>query len=136
MRLLGILHYAFAGVVLLGVGALVIQNCVVDRLIGDLPPFDTMPEQKEFRELQELAEYFYFLGSILLALSLVLNLLSGYYLRQARHRMFSLVVAGINCLNFGLGTALGVFTFLVLLRPTVVTRYKERRVPEAPGRPG
>ena len=30
-----------------------------------------------------------------------------------------MIIAGINCLGIPLGTTLGVFTFIVLLRPSV-----------------
>ena len=38
--------------------------------------------------------------------------------------MFSLVVAGLNCMGFPFATVLGVFTFLVLLRESVVELYE------------
>jgi hypothetical protein len=37
--------------------------------------------------------------------------------------MFSLVIAGVNCASFPLGTLLGVFTFIVLLRASVRSLY-------------
>jgi hypothetical protein len=37
--------------------------------------------------------------------------------------MFSIVVAGVNCLQIPFGTALGVFTMMVLLRDTVRQSY-------------
>jgi len=45
--------------------------------------------------------------------------MTGRYLSQRRHRVFCLVIAGINCLFLPYGTVLGVFTFMVLMRPTV-----------------
>ena len=53
----------------------------------------------------------------------VLTILSGRYIAQRRRRMFSMVIAGINCASFPLGTLLGVFTFIVLLRPSVKAMY-------------
>ena len=50
--------------------------------------------------------------------------LSARFLRGRRHRTFSLIVAGINCLGIPLGTILGVFTLIVLLRPSVRTLYR------------
>ena len=47
------------------------------------------------------------------------NILAGRYLRQRKHHTFCLVMAGINCLNMPLGTALGIFSIVVLIRPTV-----------------
>jgi hypothetical protein len=50
---------------------------------------------------------------------LVLNLLSGWFIRGRKHRTFSLVVAAIDCLNAPIGTMLGIFTIIVLVRPSV-----------------
>ena len=43
--------------------------------------------------------------------------------RPRRARTFSLVMAGVNCLSVPLGTTLGVFTFIVLLRESVAAQY-------------
>jgi hypothetical protein len=53
----------------------------------------------------------------------VLNVISGLCLRARKGRTFSLVVAGINCLYIPLGTLLGVFTIIVLLRDSVRELY-------------
>ena len=45
--------------------------------------------------------------------------IAGYCLSRRKKWLFCCVVAGISCLNAPLGTALGVCTLLVLLRPTV-----------------
>jgi hypothetical protein len=43
----------------------------------------------------------------------------GRCLRDRRHFIFVLVIAGLECAFVPWGTALGVFTFVVLTRPTV-----------------
>jgi hypothetical protein len=48
---------------------------------------------------------------------------SGYFIQNRRRRIFSIVVAAINCVLFPFGTVLGVFTLVVLVRPSVVTLY-------------
>jgi hypothetical protein len=53
----------------------------------------------------------------------ILTIFSGRCLARQRRRAFSLVVAGLNCLAIPFGTILGIFTFIVLLRPTVAMRY-------------
>jgi hypothetical protein len=45
--------------------------------------------------------------------------LVGRFLSQRRHRVFCLVIAALDCLSFPYGTVLGVFTFMVLMRPSV-----------------
>ena len=46
-------------------------------------------------------------------------LVAGYFLSQHRRHTFCLVVAGISCMFVPFGTVLGVFTILVLSRPSV-----------------
>jgi hypothetical protein len=53
----------------------------------------------------------------------VLTLVSAGRIREKRSRMYSMVVAGLNCCVFPIGTALGVFTFIVLGRPSVRGAY-------------
>jgi hypothetical protein len=56
-----------------------------------------------------------------------LTIYSGVCMRRRRYHTFSLIIAAISCLSFPLGTALGVFTFIVLLRPSVKAEYDYRR---------
>lgn len=49
----------------------------------------------------------------------VLNFLAARWLSARRNRLFILILSGVNTIAFPMGTALGVFTFIVLLRPTV-----------------
>ena len=51
--------------------------------------------------------------------SAIANVLSGVFLGRRKYRTFSLVVAVMNCIHIPLGTVLGVFTIIVLLRPSV-----------------
>ena len=57
---------------------------------------------------------------ILLGLALAISVaVAGYKLSRHTGHLFCLVVAGIECLFFPFGTVLGVFTIVVLLRPSV-----------------
>lgn len=49
--------------------------------------------------------------------------LSAYFLKSCRYRTFSLAVAAVICLNVPLGTVLGIFTIVVLMRPSVKIIY-------------
>lgn len=52
-----------------------------------------------------------------------LTIYSGVCIKQRRHRVFSFVMAVLNCLSFPFGTALGVFTMIVLSRPSIKRMY-------------
>jgi hypothetical protein len=50
----------------------------------------------------------------------ILKFYVGRCLKRRTSRTFCLVIAAISCLEFPYGTALGVFTFIVLGRPSVM----------------
>jgi len=56
----------------------------------------------------------------------VLKLIAYRRLQQRRSRAFCMVVAGLSCIGVPYGTLLGVFTFMVLGRPTVVRLFEGR----------
>ncbi len=49
---------------------------------------------------------------------------SGYFIQNRRRRLFSIGTAAVNCVFFPIGTVLGVFTIIVLVRPSVVGLYE------------
>jgi hypothetical protein len=60
------------------------------------------------------------IGTALLALAYAgLNIVVGRSLTQRKNYVFCIVMAAINCLSIPFGTALGVFTIIVLQRPSV-----------------
>ena len=56
-------------------------------------------------------------------------ILAGQFIKHRKHRTFCLVIAGIECLFQPLGTALGIFSFIVLLKPEVQALFESS--PEA-----
>ncbi len=60
-------------------------------------------------------------------LSLLANLASGICIHFRRQRMFSMIVAGFNCINFPFGTALGICTLIVLVRSSISAIYQGER---------
>lgn len=72
--------------------------------------------------IQALYWFYAFMAGVIILAS-VLNGLSALCLRRRHWRTFSLVVAGLNVLQMPIGTALGVFTIMVLLRDSVRNAY-------------
>jgi hypothetical protein len=58
-----------------------------------------------------------------------LAIYSGRCIKARRKRVFSLIVAGVECLAFPFGTALGIFAFTVLGRPSVIALYPPSESP-------
>jgi hypothetical protein len=54
-----------------------------------------------------------------------LMIYSGRSMQQRRNRTLSLVLAALLCLWIPFGTVLGIFTFIVLMRPSVMWLYDE-----------
>ncbi len=70
---------------------------------------------------------FYGISALLFISGTVANFLTAYYLQKTKNRMFCIVIAAINTLNMPLGTLLGVFTILHLIKPTVIELYESNQ---------
>ncbi|MCP4903099.1 MAG: hypothetical protein GY906_39550 [bacterium] len=55
----------------------------------------------------------------------ILLVVAGRALSKHRNRTFCLVMAGVSCIFVPFGTVLGVFTILVLMRPSVQELFAE-----------
>ena len=54
----------------------------------------------------------------------VATAVSGHFIHTRQRRIFSIVVAAINCVMFPFGTVLGVLTIIMLVRPSVIMLYE------------
>ncbi len=143
IKLLALFHFIFGGLALVGIGFLVLHYYFMSSFINDpqmwqqlgeqaIPKDNPFPGGKPFpngnpfpKEFVGMFVWFYFFMGAMLLLGGLANIFSGIFLRQRKLRMFSLVVAGMNCLQVPFGTALGVCTFVVLLRDSVRQSYGE-----------
>lgn len=97
------------------------------ELLG-VPPDATAPPSAPAaapfpKEIMPFFIIFYVVMGVFLVALCVCNALSGHYIRKRKNRLFSFIIAGLNCMQFPLGTALGVFTFIVLTRESVKMVY-------------
>jgi outer membrane lipoprotein-sorting protein len=126
LKLLSIFHFVFGGLALVGMAFLFVHYFIMHTVFSNPQMWKSQPEAMPPKAFLYAFIWFYlFLGFILLT-GLVLNMLSGLFLSQKRHRVFSMVVAGVDCLQMPFGTALGVFTILVLSRDSVRVLYSEQ----------
>ena len=124
LRLLSIFHFVVAGM-----QALFAFFPIIHFVIGALSFFGTGPFGKGEGRLPGMLFGGFFMliagGFILTGWSLAVCLVvAGKSLRQRKRYTFCLVVAGIEaamCMPFG--TVLGVFTIIVLLRPSVKAEF-------------
>lgn len=59
----------------------------------------------------------------------ICTFLAGKYIKQQKNYIFILVMAGISCMFAPLGTILGVFTFIVLLKDPVKQLFNPQQTP-------
>jgi hypothetical protein len=129
LRLLSIFHYILAGLVFLfglvfivhfGLGlAALLAPAILDSGGPDLPPI--------------VGLLFLAGGAIAMGGSWTLAVLmavAGRFLARRRHRTFCIVVAALECLFQPLGTVLGVFTIVILLRDSVKAAFDAEPPPE------
>lgn len=119
LNLIAIFHFVLAGMSFLGLGLLGIHWLLMDVVMSNPEIWEKTPGAPPPPQFFSMFRWFYlFLGAVIVLAGAV-NVISGICLRTRRHRTFSLVVAGLNCAWFPLGTTLGVFTFIVLFRESV-----------------
>jgi outer membrane lipoprotein-sorting protein len=124
LKLLSIFHFVFGGLALVGIGFLFVHYFIMHTVFSNPDLWkvkgETIAPPKAF--LNAFIWFYLFMGVLLLT-GLVLNVLSGLFLLQKRHRVFSMIIGGLNCLQIPFGTALGVFTMIVLSRDSVRELY-------------
>jgi hypothetical protein len=124
LNLLSIFHFVGAGFAALGTVVMILE-CVFMHFIFASPALWENQRQPPPPEgLFALMSIMYGVIAVWCIISMILNLLSGIFLRARENRTFSFVVAAINCLHMPLGTVLGVFTIIVLSRPSVRELYE------------
>jgi hypothetical protein len=118
LRLLTLFYYLYSGMVAifacfpiihLVIGVLMIANPGVFGSGKNAPPAFFGYVFAVLGGLFVLAGWFFAACSFFVARSLA----------RRRHYMFCLILSGVNCMFVPFGTAIGVFTIIVLLRPAV-----------------
>ncbi|MBK9175501.1 MAG: hypothetical protein IPM46_04025 [Flavobacteriales bacterium] len=118
---LSVLHYVY-GVFTCLAGATMLALVFMGVFLNS----DFVAQQEETPPPTWLGGFFQVFGWALFVLVEVIGILiisSGRWIAKRRNRTGSLIIAGLCCLNFPLGMALGVFTFIVLLNQEVQDEY-------------
>jgi hypothetical protein len=127
LNLLAVFHFVGAGLAVLGMLFLFAHYMFMHAIFANPAMWQNQkqpPPPPELFAMFAIFKWFYVIGGLWLILSMILNILSGLFLRATKHRTFSLVVAGINCLHIPLGTVLGIFTIVILVRESVREMYE------------
>ncbi len=121
LKILSIFHYVLAGIVALFACFPIFHLVMgISMLTGDFfqgeVPSDAPFPFGMFSLMFTIIPAIIILSGWAFAISLAV---SGYFLSKKTRYLFCLVVAGISCIFTPFGTVLGVFTIIVLMRPSV-----------------
>ena len=127
LKVLSICWYVIAGLNLLGGCFMTLYIALGAMIVNTPPPRGTTATGPAAGPPPEAVGWFVMgLGGCLMLFTLATAALSFFTARglaNQRGRMFCMIIAGITCLSVPLGTVLGVFTLLVLSRPTVMQMF-------------
>jgi hypothetical protein len=118
LKLLSIFHYVVAGITaLIGCFPILHLGFGIAILTGHFKPQPHDPVGDSV-----MAWLFTGIAGVMIAMMwsiAIVMLCAARFLQRRRRYTFCLVVAGLECLMMPYGTVLGVFTIIVLLRPSV-----------------
>ena len=129
LKLIGVFHLVLAGLTLLGLGFLFLHWFFLHLFFGNPEFFKHAKEGPPPEQFFVIFKWFYILFGSCIATGGLLNAISGWCILRRRGRIYSLIVAGLDCAIVPIGTTLGVFTFIVLLRDSVREAYEATLAP-------
>ena len=124
LKLLAIFHFIMAGLAVFGIVFLILHYTIMSHFLFNPKMWEGQKSNPPPQELFHMLKWFYLIFGVIFIAGGVANLISGLSIRARKHRMFSLVIAGINCIQIPFGTTLGVFTIIVLIRDSVREVYE------------
>jgi len=123
LKLLAIFHYVLAGLSIVGLGFIFLHWFLMHSLFDNPQLWANHKGGPPPKEFFAIFKWLYAFGAAIVIGGGVVNLISGVMIQKRRARIFSLIVAGLDCFCFPFGMVLGVFTFIVLLRNSVEEIY-------------
>jgi hypothetical protein len=118
LRLLSIFHYVLSGIMAVAGFVPFIHIAMGIAMVSGA--FDQGPQPFPFPPEFGWVFIIFAAGFILIAWAMAVGIgIAGRRISQRRSYLFCLIMAGIECTFSPLGTVLGVFTILVLMKPRV-----------------
>jgi hypothetical protein len=117
---LPVLHYVYGGILMFA-AVVIIMFCYAT---GTLLMSDLITDEDPTAGIAGgFIQGFGIVVGVLMLMWGLLVVLSGRWIAQARHRTGSLVIAALCCLSVPFGTALGIYTIIVLSNDEVLEAY-------------
>lgn len=132
LNTLSILHYVNAGLSALSIVFIILHYLAMrfiftnEAMIKEIEK-DPTASPEILTSMLDIFIWFYLLAALYAIASLIINFLAARYLKARINKTFTMVVAGINCINIPLGTVLGIFTLIKLTTPSASFIYEENK---------
>jgi len=120
VKLLGIFHYVLGGLTALFSCFPFVHVFMGIAILNGL--FDSASSSPSGPPPAFLGWIFILAGSVFIFIGwgfAALMLIAGRNMRRVRHRIYCVVVAGVECMIMPLGTILGVFTIVLLMKDSI-----------------
>ena len=121
LRLLRIFYFIAAGIAIAMILFLFLHYSIMSHVLSTVPP--TADDSFPATEFFGMFRWLYLIFGILLLVCAALDIIAGIFIGKRQHWTFTFAIAVLNCFNAPIGTALGVFTIMVLIRPQVKLLY-------------
>ncbi len=125
VKVLTILHLVFSGFMLFSFLVTTLQRRMIDTFpVGDaFSPLNGKAESSQAPAVfSTFSSIIWFMGIFFICM-FVANIASAYFMRSRLYRTFSVAIAGLNCFFVPVGTALGIYSLMVLHRDPVISSY-------------
>lgn len=132
LKLLSIFYYVNAGLMTLALVFTVLHYVMMRFMFTNKAMLDNVESAEDSAALEQMGSmfnvmaWFYVVIGLWILTQMIVNFLAARYIKQKTNKVFTMIVAGINCLNMPLGTALGIFTFILLSRATIAAAYQRK----------
>lgn len=127
LRLLSIFHFVWGGLSVLGGIFMIGYIFLMQSIMRSASAAGSGTSPAQFDSMMTIIGMIYAIFGTLYIILAICNFFCGRFLSSRRHRTFILIISGINCIGIPLGTTLGIFTFIVLLRPSVTAEFNRRQ---------
>jgi hypothetical protein len=133
LKLLSIFYYIWGGLACLGAVIGAISLFVAGTAMSSLPSSSSEDAQSQ----AFMGPFFIVMGIVVLILGLIYGVLAimagGKFKKHQGSYVFCLVVSIITCItSFPIGTALGIYAIVILMRPTVKALFRGEALPGMP----
>jgi len=127
LKLLSLFHYIKGAITLAFSFLAIIYLLFLSVLFDSIGTLQHQPlyHRADFPfDLFSTIMFFVWVIMLLVVVFGILQIVSGYYLKQKKHRLFSFIVGVFQLIEIPYGTILGIMTIIVLSRNSVEQQYQ------------